>query len=226
MSHTEEKERAAVKALDFVKNGMILGLGTGSTATFFIKHLIKKYQQGLQIKAVSTSTVSENLAKKGGIPILDINTLTSLDLTIDGADEVDPHKRLIKGAGGALTREKIIATMSKEMVVIVDESKLVKKLGQGPIPIEVIPFGIEATRKQIEEKGYRGEWRKTKEGIFYLTDNHNFIFDITLSSPLDEPEEMEAKLKAIPGVLETGFFFDLATRIVIGKKGGQVDLWN
>lgn len=224
MSHDEAKNSASLKALEFVKEGMVLGLGTGTTASFFIKHLIKRCQDGLKVKAVTTSVASEKMARDGQIPLLDVNTLTSLDLTIDGADEIDPSKRLIKGAGGALMREKIIATMSKEMIVIADESKLVDKLGKCPIPIEVIPFGVEAIKKQISDIGYEGNWRKHPDGSIYLTDNQNRILDISLPSPLENPEEMHAKLNSIPGVLATGFFFNLATHIVIGKDDGSVSV--
>ena len=110
------------------------------------------------------------------------------------------------------------------MIVIVDEPKLVKTLGKRPIPLEIIPFGVESIKKQIEEMGYQGTWRKNHEGSFYITDNHNRIFDITLSSPLNQPEEMDEKLKAIPGVVETGFFFNLAKQVVVGKEDGSVDV--
>ena len=203
---------------------MRIGLGTGTTAEYFIRHLITKVKEGLYIEAVATSKASEALARKGGIPILSINEISSLDLAIDGADEIDPEKRLIKGAGGALTREKIIATMSKEMIVIADESKLVPRLGKGPIPIEVIPFGVIATKREIEARGCKGSWRKNKDGSFYSTDNHNWILDIHLPTPLEFPEKMEEVLIHIPGVVETGFFFNLASRIVIGKKEGKTEV--
>lgn len=215
MPKDKAKENAGLKALEFVKEGMVIGLGTGSTAAYFIKHLC---QTGLKIKAVATSLDSERLARAGGIEIIDINTITSLDLVVDGADQIDPYKRLIKGAGGALMREKIVATMSKKMVVIADESKLVEKLGLCSLPLEILPFATEAIRKQIADLGYLGSWRKKSDGSPYITDNHNFIFDVSLPSQLDDPEILNAELRAIPGVLETGFFFNLATDIVIGTQ--------
>lgn len=215
MTQDKAKENAALKALEFVKEGMVIGLGTGSTTAYFIKHLC---QSGLNIKAVATSIESEKMARAGGIEMVDINTITSLDLVVDGADQIDPQKRLIKGAGGALMREKIVATMSKKMVVIADESKLVEKLGLCSLPLEIIPFATEAIRKQIADLGYLGSWRKKADGYYYMTDNHNFIFDVSLPSQLDDPETVNWQLRSIPGVLETGFFFNLATDIVIGKQ--------
>lgn len=224
MPQDKAKENAGLKALEFVKEGMVIGLGSGSTAAFFIKHLITRCQNGLNIKAVATSLESERMAREGGIPMLDINSITSLDLVVDGADQIDPQKRLIKGAGGALMREKIVATMSKVMVAIADESKLVEKLGLCSLPLEILPFGVEAIRKQMADLGYRGTWRKKTDGSYYMTDNHNRIFDVSLPSELDDPELVNAQLRAIPGVLETGFFFNLATYIVISKKDGTVSV--
>jgi ribose 5-phosphate isomerase A len=221
MQRDKAKEIAGIKALEFVKEGMVIGLGTGTTAAHFIRHLIGKCQKGLKIKAVATSAASEKMAREGGIPILDINSIFSLDLVVDGADQIDPNRRLIKGLGGALLREKIIASIGKEMIVIADESKLVEKLGKCLLPIEVIPFGLEAIKKQLEDLGYTGNWRKTADGSFFITDNHNRILDIALPSPLDHPEKVHEEIRSIPGVLETGFFFNLASKIVIGKKEGS-----
>lgn len=224
MSQDKAKNAVSHKALEFVKDSMIIGLGTGSTAAYFIKHLIERYKSGLKIKAVATSTDSEKMAKSGGIPILNINVLTEIDLTVDGADEVDPQKRLIKGAGGALVREKIIANMSKEMIVIIDETKIVDKLGKHPLPIELVPFGIEATKKQLEDLGFPGQWRRKKNGDLYTTDNGNYILDLTLPHPFETPELAESQILRLPGVIETGFFFNLAHRVLIGKEDGSVQM--
>lgn len=221
MANEKAKEAAGLKALEFVKEGMRLGLGTGSTSEYFIKHLIEKCRSGLKIEAIATSLASAKLAKEGGIPLLDVNAISSLDLTVDGADEIDQQKRLIKGGGGAFVREKIIATMSRQMIVIADESKFVDKLGsRHPLPIEVIPFGAEATKKHIEDTGFSGKWRHTKEGKKYLTDNNNWVYDITFSTPLSSPEDLHLSLIAIPGVVDTGFFFHLAQKCVIGRQNG------
>jgi len=223
MSLDTAKEAAAQKALEFVQDGMVLGLGTGSTAVFFIKHLIDRCKNGLKIEAVSTSSTTQQMASKGGISILDINTLSALDLTIDGADEIDPEKRLIKGAGGALVREKIVATMSREMIVISDDTKLVKKLGIHPLPVEILPFGAKATEKHILDLGLEGKWRESS-GKKYVTDNQNWIFDIHFSTPPESPESLHQSLIAIPGVIDTGFFFHLAKRCVIGKQDGTTQI--
>ncbi|NGX39351.1 MAG: Ribose-5-phosphate isomerase A [Chlamydiae bacterium] len=223
MSQDDAKNAASLKALEFVEDGMRLGLGTGSTAAHFIEHLIEKCNQGLKIEAAATSRSSEKMAREGGVPMLDMATLTSLDLTIDGADEIDPEGRLVKGAGGALIREKIIATMSLEMIVIADETKLVTHLGmKHRLPLEVIPFAAKSTEKQLLEKGYPGTWRKNERDEIYITDNGNWILDIALPDDLDSPERSHLEMIQIPGVVDTGFFFDLASRIIIGKEDGSV----
>lgn len=224
MQQSAAKDAASKRALELVEEGMVLGLGTGSTSRFFIEHLIDRCKAGLKIHAVATSVASARLASKGGIPMLDINTLSSLDMTVDGADEIDPQRRLIKGAGGALLREKIIAKMSREMVVIADESKLVSTLGGRPLPIEVVPFGIEATKTQMQNLGYPGTWRMKEEGTFFVTDNGNYIFDVTLQGCSKSPEAIHSELLQLPGVVETGFFLGIAGRVIIGKSDGSVDI--
>lgn len=216
MSQEIGKKAAAHKALEFVKNGMVIGLGTGSTATYFIENLIEKCHHGLKIEAVASSTTSEELAKKGKIPLRDINSLTMVDLTVDGADEIDTEKRLIKGGGGALVREKILAAMSREWIVIADEKKLVQRLGKHPLPVEILPFGATATKHHIEAKGYKTRWRDRK------SDNGNLLLDILFEAPLDDPEQVEKEIRSIPGVVDTGFFFGFAKKILVGKSDGSV----
>jgi len=220
----QEKIKQAVghKAADLIQDGMLVGLGTGSTVFYFIEKLIERVKDGLHIRAVSSSLRSAELASKGGIPLIDINTLSHLDITVDGADEIDHEKRMIKGGGGALLREKIVASMSKEMIVVVDESKLSAKLGRCKLPVEVIPFAHEVTHKKIEKLGYKAYFRKTQSGTLYVTDNGNHILDITLYHPLSDPEKVNENLKSIPGVIETGFFFHLAGRVIVGFKDGQI----
>lgn len=217
------KKAAGYYAADLVQNGMIVGLGTGSTTTFFIEKLIERYQAGLKIYAVASSERSEIQAKKGGIPILDINTLTGIDLTVDGADEIDPKKQMIKGGGGALLREKLIASMSDEMIVIVDESKLVDQLGKFPLPLEIIPFAHQAVIYHIEALGFKGKLRMN-EGEIYRTDNGNYIYDIQLQRLIDDPIKIDLQLRNIVGVLETGLFIHLAGRVVIGYGDGSVKI--
>ncbi len=215
------KRAAAEKAATVVKNGMIVGLGTGSTATYFIEALIKHYQQGLQIQVVASSIQSQLLAHKGGLPVLDPSTLQSLDLYVDGADEIDPQKQMIKGAGGALLREKILARMSREMIVVIDETKLVSKLGTKPLPIEVIPFGLSATLYHLQQLGYQGVLRLQSDGLPWITENHNYIYDILLS-PSHSIEQDHFRIRATSGVVETGFFQNQAGRVIIGFKDGSV----
>ncbi len=211
-------------AAQLVEEGMTIGLGTGTTATFFIKSLIARCKKGLFIRAVSSSEASLKLALGGGIEVLDMDQVETIDLTIDGADEVDPEWRLIKGKGGALLREKIVASASKKMIVAIDESKIVEKLGAQGLPVEVLPFGARATLHHIESLGYKGTFRKTKEGALYRTDSGNYIFDIHSPLYFDEPEKSELEILKIPGVIETGFFFDLATALLIGYGNGKVEL--
>lgn len=218
------KQAAGEAAIDFVKSGMLIGLGTGSTTAFFIKSLIDRCKSGLKIKAVATSMRSYQQAYAGGIPLIDINTISTLDLTIDGADEIDGQKRMIKGGGGALLREKIVAAMSAEMIVIVDEKKIVQKLGKFPLPLEILPFGFRATLKHIEALGYKPMIRKTPEGEDFITDNGNNIFDIRYSESMETPEAENDRLLRIPGVIETGFFFNLAKKVIVGYDDGHVEI--
>jgi ribose 5-phosphate isomerase A len=222
MNIQEIKKAVGEKAATFVQDGMLVGLGTGSTVYYFIEKLIQRCRKGLKIKAIASSLASLKQAQQGHIPLLDINQASTLDLTIDGADEIDRHKRMIKGGGGALVREKIVASMSKEMIVIVDESKLSDNLGKCKLPIEVIPFAPLATQHKIEQLGYRGVFRKNADASWYLTDNGNYIFDIHFDELRKNPEEDHEALIQLPGVVDTGFFFNSAGRIVIGFFDGQI----
>ncbi len=222
MSHLEEiKKNVGRYAAELIQPGMRVGLGTGSTAHYFIEALIKRCKEGLKIEAVATSKASEELAIQGGIPLLDIEAVSHLDITVDGADEIDEEKRMIKGAGGALLKEKILASMSHEMVVIIDESKLVKQLGKRPLPVEISPFGKRATENHLIKLGFSGSWRKNSQGSLYTTDSRNYIFDVIFKE-LKDPELIHEKIKRIPGVIETGFFFHLAGRVVVGFQDGQI----
>ncbi len=216
------KKKAGYLAASFVKNHMTLGLGTGSTAKYFIEKIIERaHNEQLSLQVVATSSASLEQARKGGLKIVDINKVESIDLTIDGADEIDPQKRMIKGGGGALLREKIVASMSKEMVVIVDETKLVPALGIRKLPVEVVCFAHEATLRHIKKLGFLATFRKNQTE-YYVTDNGNYIIDVSFPSPLSHPEKEHLLLKGIPGVVETGFFFHLAGRVVVAFKDGQV----
>jgi ribose 5-phosphate isomerase A len=217
------KQAAGNLAAQWIEDGMRVGLGTGSTATFFIKALAKRCQQGLNIQAVASSKESHELAVKLKIPLLDINLVTSLDMTVDGADEIDLKKQMIKGGGGALLREKIIASMSQEMVVVVSNAKVVQKLGSFPLPVEIAPFGWPGTLKRLLDCGFQGSLRGTQNTPF-ITDNGNYIVDIQSALYGREPDVVLSQLKSIPGVLEVGLFLDLAGRVIIGYGDGKVEV--
>jgi ribose 5-phosphate isomerase A len=216
------KKAAGEKAASFIKDGMIVGLGTGSTAFYFIEKLIQRCREGLKIQVVASSQRSLDQASKGKLPLIDINTIKTLDISVDGADEIDPNKQIIKGAGGALLREKIVACMSKEMVVIVDESKLVDKLGRRPVPVEVFPFGHTSTLHKLKLLGYVGNLRRNPDRSFYTTDNQNLLYDVQIDLSRTNPSVDHQQMISVPGVVDTGFFLDIAGRVVIGFLDGQV----
>jgi ribose 5-phosphate isomerase A len=229
MTDTETmKKNAGYLAATFVQNGMTIGLGTGSTAKYFIEKIAERIQkEHLKLQAVASSVRSLEQAKIAGIPIIDINTVTSIDLTVDGADEIDGKKRMIKGGGGALLREKILASMSKEMVVIVDENKVVPLLGHHKLPVEIATFAHLVTLHHIKKLGFDATIRCDKDSSkYYITDNGNYLIDIQFPSPLQQPEKEHALIQEIPGVVETGFFFHLAGRVVIAFNDGQVIVKN
>jgi ribose 5-phosphate isomerase A len=222
LSQDQIKLRLGEEAASLIRSGMKVGLGSGSTSHCFIKALAKRCkEENLQITGTASSKASAELAESLGLKIFDVDKIGALDLTVDGADEVDPQNRLIKGAGGAHVREKIVAAMSKELLIIVDESKLVSRLGKSKLPIEIIPFGHEVTKKHIEKVGYVGQYRKNGSS-FYVTDNGNYILDIEFKAPLENPEACESQIHNIPGVIDTGFFFHLASRVLVGFHDGQI----
>ncbi|MDX2275934.1 MAG: ribose-5-phosphate isomerase RpiA [Hyphomonadaceae bacterium] len=224
------KINAAAKALEFVKDGMFLGLGTGSTSAHFVRLLGERVRQGLRVKGVPTSEATRNLAEQVGVPLLEISQIERLDLDIDGADELDPQFRLIKGGGGALLREKIVAAASAHMIVIADEAKDVAVLGAFPLPVEVVRFGFALTQKRISEAlratGCAGDEvtlrvsGKSNEPV--ITDGGNYILDAH-AQRIAQPEALGAALKNIAGVVEHGLFLGLARTVIIGKaKGAEV----
>ena len=211
----EGKKAAAAAALTFVHPGMTIGLGTGSTVRYFIEALGKN-NPGVQ--AIATSKASETLAKACGISLLDPEQIDLLDIANDGADEVDPEGRMIKGGGGALLREKIAAKMAGGLTVIIEASKKVHRLGAHPLALEVLPWGKLATERELRKLGFLGVWRKG------LSDNGNALFDVHFPALLSNPEEVNLELLKVPGVLATGFFFDLASRIIVGYGDGKVQI--
>jgi ribose 5-phosphate isomerase A len=207
------KGEAARRALDLVEPGMRLGLGTGTTARHFVDLVGEKVAQGLKVRCVATSEATFAQAKGLGIPMTTLDDMPELDLTVDGADEIDPELRLIKGGGGALLREKIVAAASRSMAVIADASKLVPRLGAFPLPIEVVPFGLTATRghirKTIESLGLSGDMVLRGGGSPFVTDGGHFILDCRLGA-IPDAERLAAALSAIPGVVEHGLFIGYA----------------
>ncbi len=224
MSMEEAKRASGRKAAELIESGMIVGLGTGSTAACFIEALIERCRNGLKIEAAASSRASTDQAQKGGIQVVDLNSLSRIDITVDGADEIDPLKRMIKGGGGAHVREKILAAASGEMVVIIDESKQVPSVGRTKLPIEVLFYGSPSTRKKIEDLGYTGKWRANPDGTFFISENGNLIFDIRFDSPPLSPEEVHERIIRIPGVVDTGFFFGLAGRVIVGRFDGSAEI--
>lgn len=215
------KKLAGEKAVQYVKDGMIVGLGTGSTVYWTIKKLGELVREGLDIRGIPTSKNTEELAIEEGIPLISLSEIGQLDITIDGADEVNPDLQLIKGGGGALLREKLIASISKRLVIVVDESKCVSRLGRFPLPVEVTPFGVEITSKQLQVLGCTPKLR-TEGNIPYKTDNGNYILDCSFSS-ISEPIELTNKINMLPGVVENGLFVNMAEIIVVAKKDGHID---
>lgn len=215
------KKLAAEKAVSFVKDGMTLGLGTGSTASFAIEAIGKLVEQGLSINAVASSIRSEDLAKKHGIQLISFSEVESIDLYIDGADEVDRNMNLIKGGGGALLREKILAFNSKKFIVIVDSSKLVDHLGKFPLAVEVTEFAHELTRKHLEQLGCTTTIRQENSKL-YQTDNGNIIIDCVFNK-ITEVEELNHKMEEIPGVVENGLFSkSMVSMLIVGYENGEL----
>jgi ribose 5-phosphate isomerase A len=228
MSVEQLKRRVAARALDEVRDGMRLGLGTGSTAKHFVELLGERVRAGLKVVAVPTSEVTRADALRFQIPLTTLDEIDRLDLTVDGADEIDPALNLIKGGGGALLREKIVASASDRMIVIADDSKWVDTLGRFPLPIEVIPFGLAATRRAIgrafAETGVSGEMlvRTSKDGHVFVTDGGHWIVDAHLAR-IQDARRLAELLSAIPGVVEHGLFIGLAnTAILAGAQGIRV----
>jgi len=216
---TEELKRAAAeKALELVQDGMLLGLGSGSTARYFTEGVGRLVAEGMKLRCVPSSRETAELAAEHGIPIV-TELVGQIDLAVDGADEVDPSLNLIKGRGGALFREKLVAAASKRFVVVVDESKLVKKLGVGVLPVEVLPFLWRTTAERLTALGVSLVVRGGEETPF-VTDNGNLILDVTVEGGIGNPQDFGAQLKQITGVVEQGLFVGMTdTVIVAGPEG-------
>jgi ribose 5-phosphate isomerase A len=217
----ELKRAAAVRAVEYVKDGMRVGLGTGSTATLAVQALGERVRQGLKVVGVPTSERTALLARQLGIPLTTLEEYPNLDLTIDGADEVDPQTlNVIKGLGGALLREKIVALASKLELLVVDESKLVQKLGEHtPVPVEVVQFGWTRTCDALTSLGCDPQRRITQDGEPYITDSGNYLLDCRFA-PIDDAAALTREIKSITGVVEHGLFVGIACRVVVAGEGG------
>ncbi len=218
-----QKREAARRALDLVEPGMRLGLGTGSTARAFVELVGEQVAAGLDVRCVATSNATEAQAKRLGIPLETLEELPELDLTVDGADEIDPALRLIKGGGGALLREKIVAAASRRMAVIADETKLVARLGAFPLPVEVVSFGLRSTCRHIErtlaDLGLAGPIRLRGGASPFVTDGGHYILDCSLGA-ITDPERLAEAFSHIPGVVEHGLFIGYARTAIIARAEG------
>lgn len=223
------KQQAAARAIELVENGMVVGLGTGSTAAKFVDLVAERVRGGLKVVCVPTSEATRQQAERLGIPLATLDEQPFVNLTVDGADELDDQLRLIKGGGGALLYEKIVATASDRMVVIADASKRVPRLGRFPLPIEVVRFGVTATRAMVEalaeDLGCHGEItvRLAADGKPFVTDSGNFILDCAFGS-IGDPEALDETLKYIPGVVENGLFLGLADAAILAGPDGVIVL--
>jgi ribose 5-phosphate isomerase A len=221
--HTKEeiKERAAIEAIKFIQPNLTVGIGTGSTVYWFIQELAKKIQQGLVCHCVPTSTASRQLAAQLGIPLLELNDVEKIDITIDGADEIDPQLRLIKGGGGALLQEKMVAAASAKLVIIADDSKLVKQLGAFPLPVEVVPYGWKQVQRCITALYNISSSLRIKDGSVFITDHGHYILDCHFTA-IKEPEALTVQLNTLPAVVENGLFIRMAAIAIIASPDGTV----
>ncbi|HEY0297685.1 MAG TPA: ribose-5-phosphate isomerase RpiA [Arachidicoccus sp.] len=216
------KQIAGEKAASYIKDGMSVGLGTGSTSFFAIQKIGERIKnEGLALKCIATSNESEKLAKELNIPIYDFDEIKALDITIDGADEVDKDFNLTKGGGGALLREKIIAYITKHYIIIVDESKVSETLGKFPLPVEVVQFGWQRTFDHLQSLGCTPTLRQ-KNNQTYITDNGNYILDCDFGR-IENPASLQAAIHAVPGVVEVGLFINRVKTLIVGHSDGNVE---
>lgn len=216
------KQKTGERAIEFVKSGMVLGLGSGSTVFYLLRRLGERLSQGdlENIIGVPTSEGTARRAREFGIPLTTLDDHPRLDLTIDGADEVDPHLNLIKGLGGALLREKIIASVSDQLIIVADERKIVDQLGtHAPLSVEVVPFGWRIHMQYLESLGSEPTLRRTEAGEPYVTDGGHYIIDCRFTG-IDDPYALTATLNSHPGVVENGLFLDLADLVIVGTPEG------
>jgi len=220
MANDQEKEAAARASLRFVKDGQVVGLGTGSTAAYFIKLLGEEVKKGLRIRGIPTSVRSREQAISLGIPVITLDDCQKIDVTVDGADEVDPQLRLIKGGGGALLREKIVASATRQMIVVADASKQVERLGKFPLPVEVIRFAQALVAERISTLGAEVQLRRDAAGSVYVTDENNHILDCRFGE-MQDPDGLARQLSEMPGVVEHGLFIGMAS-VVLFARGSEI----
>jgi ribose 5-phosphate isomerase A len=218
-----EKDAAAKASLRYVNDGDIVGLGTGSTAAFMVRALAEKLRAGLKIVGIPTSKRTEELAASLGIAVTTLDEYQDINVTIDGADEFDSQLRLIKGGGGALLREKIVASASRKLVIIADSSKQASKLGRFPLPVEVIPFAEKLVARKIVAMGAQVKLREYAYGNPFVTDEGHHILDCHFGE-IDDPEKIGSELRFMPGIVEHGLFLNMASVVVVGKADGVVEL--
>ncbi len=223
MSNEEEKQAAARWSLGFIKNGHVVGLGTGSTASYAIRFLAERVREGLQIRGIPTSGHSRDLAAGLGIPLTTLDECPQIDVTIDGADEINPSFELIKGGGGALLREKIVASVSRTVVIIADSSKQVPVLGKFPLPVEVVPFAQTVLTRQMEALGASVTMRKDKAGRPFVTDEGHYLLDCSFGE-IPHPARLAGELDAMTGVVEHGLFLGIAEVVLIGRGSEVLEL--
>src|SRR6478609_5938912 len=221
LTQDDIKQKLGIYAADLVKQEMLIGLGTGSTVYYLLKELGKRSQQGLEFTAVCTSLQTQNILKEEGINYVSLDDVERLQLAIDGADEVDVNGSLIKGGGGALLQEKIVEAASDELIIIVDEKKDVQTLGVFPLPVEVITFGWKQVQQKIEKRYNIKTSLREKDGKAFITDHKHYILDCWFNS-IPDPAGLNIALHLMPGVVETGLFIDMATKIITGYANGDI----
>lgn len=223
MANDLEKQAAARASLRFIQEGQVVGLGTGSTAAFFIQFLGERVKAGLKIRGIPTSVNAQQLAEKWGVPLTSLEEVEQIDVDVDGADEFDPQLNLIKGGGGALLREKIVASASRKFVVVSDASKQVPVLGRFPLPVEIIPFAQSVLTRKIAAMGATVSVRKAADGTPYRTDEGHRILDCAFGQ-IPDPAALARRLANMPGVVEHGLFIGMADLVLIGKGNEVVEI--
>ena len=224
MANEAEKEAAARASLKYVRDGLIVGLGTGSTATIAIRYLGEWVRDGLKIRGIPTSIASRDLAVQLGIPLTNFDAVQEIDVTIDGADEFDPALNLIKGGGGAMLREKIVASATKKLVIVTDSTKQVQLLGKFPVPVEVIGFAEALVAKKIAELGASVTQRKDAAGKPYVTDEGHHVLDCRFGQ-IPDPAAMARKLSDTPGIVEHGLFVGMASVVLMAEAGDVAEFY-